>query len=542
MTEPAPVPRVLFVDDDPTTQASARAALADAGVDVVEATTVDDARAVIAREPFAAAIVDVRLGADDGLVLVRELRAAYPRLPVVVLSRITEFTVKIEAMRAGADAYFEKPVDWLAFSRSVRSLVSDVARPARLLVVDDDPVSAQVLRHTLENAGYEVRLCSQPERFEDELRALHPDLILMDIDLPGISGFELARYIRQNERFETVPLIYVTGTAHDERTLAVAAAGGEQILRKPVPADVLLAAVAGRLGHFLRLRRLIDRDPLSGVLMRRSFLERIGEAVATFRRTPGRRFTLAFLDLDHFKNVNDRHGHAAGDRVLVSLGETMRRGTRASDALGRYGGEEFGILLGDTGADGASQLIERLLHEFGEIRHGAPDDAFAVTFSAGLAELTEGESAQAWQARADRALYEAKAAGRNCVRVAPAPAPVPFPEPLDPEKIASLRELGELSGEDIIHELAELFFEIAPERIARMRKAIDERDGASLQHAAHTLRGASGNLGARAMHVCCAELEAAGAASSWDDAIPAWERLSAAYVLTSEALRHLSRR
>ena len=534
-------PRVLLVDDDVTTLASARHALADSGVEVVEAASVDEARRAIAREWYAAAIVDVRLGTEDGLALVRELRAASQRFPIVVLSSVTEFTEKIEAMRAGADAYFEKPVDWFSFSRSVRALVETASRSARILIVDDDPVSTQVLRRTLESAGYEVSTCSQAERFEKALHEAHPDLILMDIDLPNISGLELARYVRQDERFETVPLLYITGSTRDQQALAVDAADGEQILHKPVPTDLLLSTVAGRLGHFLRLRRLMDRDPLSGVLMRRPFLERVDEVIAAFRRAPGRHYTLTLLDLDHFKQINDRYGHAAGDRVIASLGETLRRGTRTSDAVGRYGGEEFAILVADSDAEGTSHLIERLLDEFGAIRHTAPTaTVFSVTFSAGVAQIQAGESTQSWLARADVALYEAKAAGRNRVWIAEGSAEDAIDSDLDEATIAGLRELAEVSGHDIVGELTELFLSIAPERIAAMRDAIANRDGEMLRQAAHALRSAAGNIGATAMHLCCVELEAAGAAARWEKAEPEVARLAEAYTLTSAALTRLA--
>lgn len=338
-----------------------------------------------------------------------------------------------------------------------------------------------------------------------------------------------------------MPLIYITGSSR-EHSESVAAADGGQILQKPVPAEVLLSTVAGRLGHFLRLRRLMDRDPLSGVLTRRPFLERVDEAIAACRRSPGLQATLTMIDLDHFKEVNDRYGHATGDGVIASLGETLRRGTRTTDAVGRYGGEEFAILVTDSDATATSHLLERLLSEFSAIRHTTTSGAdFSVTFSAGVAELQAGESAKSWLARADGTLYEAKAAGRNRVRIASGSVQRVVAGDLDEATLAGLRELGELSGHDVIAEITELFFSIAPERIAVMRKAIVERDGETLRHVAHALRSAAGNIGATSMHLCCGELEEAGAAAMWDRADSAISRLTEAYALTVEAFSRLRR-
>lgn len=530
--------KVLVVDDDATLLAAARTALTQAGMSVFAAATAAEAREAKDAKAFDLAVVDIHLADASGLDLLRELRVEFPRMPLVVLSRISAFTTKIEALRAGADAYFEKPVDWPSFSRSVLSLAEGSLRPASILIVDDDRVSAAILERVLQSEGYSVAICSSAAQFENTLRATNPDLVLMDIELPEISGFELTQYLRQDERFETVPVIYVTASDRDDRALSLDAAGGELILRKPVAADILLSTVGGRLGHFRRLRRLMDRDSLSGVLMRRPLLDRIDEAVALRGRDPRRRFSLAFIDLDHFKEVNDRHGHATGDAVIAALGDTLRRGVRATDAVGRYGGEEFAVLLPGIGSDEAVALVDRLRREFAEVGH-PPAGTLHVTFSAGIAEHADGETAANWLARADQALYEAKASGRNCVRddrQARGASPAPI---LNEQTIASLRELGELSGHDMLAELTGLFCTIAPERIAAIHSAIDRGDAAALRSAAHALRSAAGNLGATTMHLCCTELEEMGVTSSLDSAATCAARLSAAFEETRTALERL---
>lgn len=163
-------------------------------------------------------------------------------------------------------------------------------------------------------------------------------------------------------------------------------------------------------------RRQALEDPLTGLANRRCLDERGAEMVAG---ADGRPLAAVVLDLDHFKQVNDRHGHEAGDRVLQAVGRWLRTSLREGDLAARNGGEEFVMLLADTGADGAAALIERVLAELRLVEHAAGDERFHCTFSAGVAELEPGDTLARLLARADGLLYRAKAAGRDRVEVAP---------------------------------------------------------------------------------------------------------------------------
>ena len=166
------------------------------------------------------------------------------------------------------------------------------------------------------------------------------------------------------------------------------------------------------------MRTLIERDPLTQTLTRAAFLRAMGAAVADHDET-GMPYSVVMLDIDHFKNINDRYGHLIGDRVLSLFGRFLRANVRADDAVGRCGGEEFGILLAGMSQDDAAHLIERLLDRFAQIPHGARGgERFYVTFSAGVALIADGEEAEAWRQRADDRAYAAKRAGRARVEAA----------------------------------------------------------------------------------------------------------------------------
>ena len=310
------------------------------------------------------------------------------------------FEEKVRALRSGAEAFVSRPPDVMALVRRVAALRERRERPARrILAVEDDTVTIALIRGILSAAGYEIEVCRDPRDFEKMLEAFHPDLLLMDVQLrdDDVTGHDLVRYVRQSERFSTLPVIIVTSDSERRAVLESTNAGADMLVTKPVDWDLLLSQIAARLERATVVRELTDRDPLTGVLTRGAFDARMRQ------RGPGGKAALALIDLDHFKTINDTHGHAAGDRVLASMGMLLRRRLRNSDVVARYGGEEFALLLEEVSLDDAVALCERLLSELGELEPG-------VTFSAGVAPFIE--SFDETFRRADAALYEAKRAGR----------------------------------------------------------------------------------------------------------------------------------
>lgn len=412
-------PRVLIVEDDAATRALIHEALSQAGIAAVEAGTCAIARDALARNPWSAAIVDLQFPGECGLEIVREVRASDRRIPIIALGSAEDFEAKIAALRAGASALCEKNGDWRALVSQVL-LLTAAKTDARVLLVEDDPVSAAAIAQTLRAVGYTPRICPDPRQFEAALVADPPDLVLMDIHLPYVDGIELTRFLRQDARFETIPVIYVTASFDDTDDVFLAArASGEQVLRKPVPPQVLLGAVASRLHHFRRLRALVEHDAQTGALTRRAFLEHAAAAVASAKPDQRARLCFAMIDIDEFKGVNDQYGHPAGDRVLLSLSETLQRSVRANDLAGRYGGEEFVVLLENVSEAVAAIRIEQILRQFRLIEHPVtPEQSISATFSAGVAAMRDGESVDSAIARADRALYRAKRSGKNQVSTA----------------------------------------------------------------------------------------------------------------------------
>ena len=283
----------------------------------------------------------------------------------------------------------------------------------RILSVEDDPAQAAYFRSVLESAGYDVHTCADPAIFEREMNRFAPDLILMDILLPATSGYDLARIARRDAAHQHTPILFLTTEGQLGTRIESMRSGGDDHLVKPVAPNLLLATVETRLARAREVRKSLERDHLTGLLNRGAFTERLHAHVS---RSTGNA-VLVMLDVDRFKSLNDAYGHPFGDQVLTRLASHLRNHMRPSDCVGRYGGEEFAMLLDGVSELQGIRIVEKILDDFAATEHITPSaTSERVTFSAGVAKLPTQISAlpQTWAA-ADAALYRAKASGRRRV-------------------------------------------------------------------------------------------------------------------------------
>ena len=288
----------------------------------------------------------------------------------------------------------------------------------RILCVEDDPDQAAYVCEILRAANYETAVAHDLAEFARVVTGFRPDLLLLDVTLPDGSAFDLVAALRRAGGNDALPIVFLTGRDSLRARLDGIRAGGDDYLVKPVDRDLLLGTVAGRLERSRSVRTLLEQDAMTLAVTHATFLRSVRLAIDA-RAAGGAHYCLVMLDLDHFKNVNDRHGHLVGDNVLGLFGRFLRANVRAEDVVGRCGGEEFGVLLAGMTRDDASGLIERLLERFARIAHVARGaERFYVTFSAGVATLEPGDDAESWRQRADDALYVAKRGGRARVAAA----------------------------------------------------------------------------------------------------------------------------
>jgi len=269
----------------------------------------------------------------------------------------------------------------------------------------------------LKTAGIYSQIVTNPL---DILRAIEeflPDLILLDLYMPECTGLELAQVIRQMKAFVSLPIVYLSAETNREKQLAAIGLGGDDFLTKPIKPDHLISSVTSRIERYRQLRELMLRDSLTGLFNHTSIRNRLGQEIARSARS-NQPLTFAMVDIDNFKKVNDSHGHAAGDRVLKALSHLFTRRLRQSDIVGRYGGDEFVIVMPNTDETAALRILNDLREAFSLVRHSSMGNEFTTTLSCGLASFPKYQNVASLSEAADQAMYIAKRQGSNQVILA----------------------------------------------------------------------------------------------------------------------------
>ena len=298
----------------------------------------------------------------------------------------------------------------------------------RILIAEDDAVSRLVLQRALERLGHECVPAADGLQAWEAFQREQPDVVISDWVMPGLEGPELCRRVRASDQQGYAYFILLTALEDRAHAAAGLEAGADDYLPKPLDRDdlQLRLVVASRVTALHRrlaereaeLRRLAETDELTGLDNRRHAQSTLDQFVHLARRQQ-QPLAVAIFDLDHFKQVNDVHGHATGDEVLRTMGRLLRESFRGHDVVARWGGEEFlAALYGSDKANGARRL-ESILDRLRACEFvGADGVRFRVSFSAGVAEFPlDGPDSEALCRAADEALYQAKAAGRARVTV-----------------------------------------------------------------------------------------------------------------------------
>lgn len=371
-------------------------------------------------------ILDVTLNeegedADTRLALLPRLRALHCSL--LFISTVNDFHARVRAAQLGALGYFLKPLDVPRLVNRMEQIRNQQrAAPQRVLIVDDDRDLAEHYRLVLLGAGMEAEVLDQPEAIVERISVFRPELVLMDLHMPAFSGPDLAGVIRQHDKWTGLPIVYLSAETDLELQVAALNRGADDFLIKPLSDAQLVSAVRARVGRARQLDELVSKDSLTGLLKHASIKEAAEAETARARRI-GKPVTLAMLDIDHFKTVNDSYGHAAGDLVISSLAVLLRQRLRKSDVIGRYGGEEFVAVLPECDAAHAQALLDDIRQRFAALRFSHEGREFGRTLSVGLACSAHHPDATGAELliAADEALYAAKRGGRDQVRAAPAP-------------------------------------------------------------------------------------------------------------------------
>ncbi len=417
---------IFVVDDDPQVVHNLALQIGHYGYSVESFSRPGDLVAALKNATPSAIIMDLgfpegRLAGAEILEEVQEGRE--PRIPVLFLSGRGDFEARLMAVRAGSEAYFTKPVDMSRLLDRLDVLTKRQVRASyRVLIVDDETELASYHEAILQQAGMTTAVVTDPLDVMDTLDVFRPELILMDVYMPRCNGLELAKVIRQNDAFIDVPIVFLSSETDIDRQLSAMSRGGDDFLSKPIQPSHLIISVSLRAERYRVLRTFMTQDSLTGLLNHTRIKEQLDIEVVRAQRQ-GLVCTLAMIDIDNFKFVNDTYGHPAGDQVLKSLSYLLKQRLRKTDFVGRYGGEEFAIIMGDTDGEMAKTILNDIRSNFSQVRHKYGDNEFAVTISCGLASFPHYEQCSELIYAADRALYEAKRSGRNQVVCAPPSLP-----------------------------------------------------------------------------------------------------------------------
>jgi two-component system cell cycle response regulator len=402
-------------------------------------------------------LLDVMMPQIDGFEVCRRLKADQrtATIPVVMVTALSDVADRLRGLEAGADEFLTKPVNDIALFARVRSLVRlkrmtdewrlreevynrfaelsgadpstfEDERPARIMLVEDNRIAAGRITETLAPIASDVLTFADPRELLGALES-EPDLLIIGMSLADADPLRLVSHVRAAEGSRQVPILLLAEESELPRLAKGLDLGANDYILRPLDRNELVA----RARTQVRRKRLNDRlrenyrrslslaliDPLTGLYNRRYVAAHLDSLMAR-QEDGGNGIAVLLFDIDHFKRVNDGHGHAAGDEVLVEVARRAQRAVRSFDLVARHGGEEFLIAMPDTGLGVAYSVAERLRRSIAEkpVRIADADAEVAVTISIGVATAKgPGDTPAALLRRADTALYDAKGCGRNRV-------------------------------------------------------------------------------------------------------------------------------
>ena len=311
----------------------------------------------------------------------------------------------------------------------------------RILAIDDTPANLQVLAAALVT-DFRFQIATSGAIGLAAASRTPPDLILLDVMMPDMDGFEVFRRLKADPALQAIPVMFLTAMSSMEAEAAGLAMGAADYISKPIKVETAKLRIRNLIEREglrkdvaekkTQLERLAHYDPLTGLPNRALLADRMSQAMMQTQRR-GQRLAMAFLDLDGFKDVNDTHGHAAGDQLLVTLAQRMKEALREGDTLARLGGDEFvAVLLDLDELDDTTLILNRLLTAAAQpVLYG--ETMLQVSASLGVSFYPQAQMMDADQLmrQADQAMYQAKQAGKNCFRI------------FDSEQDRSLRERHE---------------------------------------------------------------------------------------------------
>lgn len=290
---------------------------------------------------------------------------------------------------------------------------TNISYAGKILIIDDDIIILHILQKIFAKRGYDVILCSNPFEVMEIIKKNKINLIVIDIMLPGMDGFELTKLIRKTE--SDIPIIALSARGITEYKIEALEAGVDDYITKPFEENELVARTERAITRHLHYKAGSIIDGLTGVYTKSYFWKRAKEIKKTYSKN-GKAFSFAFIDMDRFKDINDTYGHLIGDEVLKCFAYSFKAALRSTDQLFRFGGDEFIALFPETDEISAYNMIERFRKSdnYKDCFKSETNMDVAISFSAGISSIRGiDDNTEEILDRADKSLYKAKAQGGN---------------------------------------------------------------------------------------------------------------------------------
>ena len=348
------------------------------------------------------------------LVRIRDLRARHPITQLFCVAVPNVLGVMVELLRAGADvAIQEERQAFTLVGRLMELIQSEEPNGYRVLVVEDSATAVAMIKRSLSQHGIDSRSIGDPQQLLAMMDQYNPDLVLMDMHMPHCTGIEATRALRQLAPYRSLPVVYLSSETDMGMQMEGLRLGGDQFLTKPCNPVFLAGVVKTKIDRYRELQRSNDHDGLTGLLNHSSAKRQLDTLVRTMQPDASR-LCVAILSIDHLKAINFTYGHAVGDQVVRSLAWLLKGRLRASDIVGRYGGDELIVALRNAGLDEAQAVLDRIREDFARLpqvtRAGG---TLRATFSGGIAAFPAYPTSVGLIQAADDALSEARRLGRN---------------------------------------------------------------------------------------------------------------------------------
>ncbi len=338
-------------------------------------------------------------------------------IQIILVSGSDSLDIRLKAVRADIGGYVTKPFDINVLVGNIRWLCNiDVRRPYQVSLLDDQPMVGKFLGGYAKNNDIDLTFYTNSAEFFEGLEIGKPDLFLLDVSMPDVSGIEVCKILRQQQRFEYVPIVFLSADTSLKTKLAALEAGADDVIIKDNPPDVIFKQIERRITRGQQIRNMAIKDSLTGLLNHGQMMEAANSAYRLAKRN-NTSVVVAMIDIDNFKQVNDKRGHMIGDTVIVGLAQLLKTSVRDTDVVGRYGGEEFMVVFHSDNVESIEKKLNTICFTFSKLSFKDEYDNFQCTFSCGVASSNDAEELKDIIHLADQTMYEVKKDGKNGVKV-----------------------------------------------------------------------------------------------------------------------------